>query len=368
MQQPNPYRILISGGGTGGHIFPAIAIANALKARDPRTEFLFVGAEGRMEMQKVPEAGYNIEGLNITGFQRGNLLKNITLPFKVINSLFTANSIINKFKPSVIVGVGGFASGPVMWVGAQKGIPVLVQEQNQFAGMTNKLVAKKANRFCVAYDGMERFFPKEKIVITGNPVRMEILHRNGTRAEAISHFKLDPNKKTILIIGGSLGARGINNAIKHNLEALQQSGHQVLWQTGKIYFEEMQAAAQGFADVHAHEFIRRMGLAYEAADVIISRAGAISISELCLVGKPVILMPSPNVTEDHQTYNAQALVDKSAALMVKDAVAETALIPAVLTLLNDTEQQQMLAENIKRLAITNAAERIADEVIDLIKK
>lgn len=368
MQQPNPYRILISGGGTGGHIFPAIAIANALKGRDPRTVFLFVGAEGRMEMQKVPEAGYEIEGLNITGFQRGNLLKNFALPFKITSSLMKANGIINRFKPDVIVGVGGFASGPVMWVGAKKGIPVLVQEQNQFAGMTNKLVANSADKFCVAYEGMERFFPKDRIVITGNPVRKEILQRNVTREEAIRHFNLDPNKKTIMVVGGSLGARGINNPIKHNLQALQQSGHQLLWQTGKIYFEEMKAAAQGFADVHAMEFIKRMDLAYEVADVIISRAGATSISELSLVGKPVILMPSPNVTEDHQTYNAQALVDKSAALMVKDAEAGEKLIPGVLALLNDNEQQQLLSANIKRLAITNAAERIADEVIGLIRK
>jgi UDP-N-acetylglucosamine--N-acetylmuramyl-(pentapeptide) pyrophosphoryl-undecaprenol N-acetylglucosamine transferase len=368
LQQHNPYRILISGGGTGGHIFPAIAIANALKARDPRTEFLFVGAEGRMEMQKVPEAGYTIEGLNITGFQRGNLLKNFSLPFKIASSLMKANSIINNFKPDVVVGVGGFASGPVMWVGAKKGVPVLVQEQNQFAGMTNKLVANKADKFCVAYEGMERFFPKDKIVITGNPVRAEILNRNVTREEAISHFNLDANKKTILIIGGSLGARAINNAIKKDIELLQNSGHQVLWQTGKIYFEEMKAAAQGYADVHAMEFIKRMDLAYEVADVIISRAGAISISELCLVGKPVILLPSPNVTEDHQTYNAQALVDKSAALMIKDAVANQELVPAVLALLNDNAQQQLLAENIKKLGIANATERIADEVIKLIKK
>jgi len=368
LQQHNPYRILISGGGTGGHIFPAIAIANALKTRDPRTEFLFVGAEGRMEMQKVPEAGYTIEGLNITGFQRGNLLKNLGLPFKIASSLVKANSIINTFKPDVVVGVGGFASGPVMWVGAKKGIPVLVQEQNQFAGMTNKLVANSAQKFCVAYEGMERFFPKDKIVVTGNPVRAEILNRNVTREEALSHFKLDANKKTILIIGGSLGSRCINNAIKKDIALLQNSGHQVLWQTGKMYFEEMKAAAEGYADVHALEFIKRMDLAYEVANVIISRAGAISISELCLVGKPVILLPSPNVTEDHQTYNAQALVDKSAALMIKDAVADRELIPAVLALLNDNSQQILLGKNIKSLAINNAAERIADEVIKLIEK
>jgi UDP-N-acetylglucosamine--N-acetylmuramyl-(pentapeptide) pyrophosphoryl-undecaprenol N-acetylglucosamine transferase len=368
LQQHNPYRILISGGGTGGHIFPAIAIANALKARDPRTELLFVGAEGRMEMQKVPEAGYSIEGLNITGFQRGNLLKNFALPFKIASSLLKANSIISNFKPDVVVGVGGFASGPVMWVGAKKGVPVLVQEQNQFAGMTNKLVANKANKFCVAYEGMERFFPKDKIVITGNPVRAEILNHNVTREDAVSHFNLEANKKTILIIGGSLGARAVNNAIKKDIALLQNSGHQVLWQTGKIYFEEMKAAAQDYADVHAMEFIKRMDLAYEVADVIISRAGAISISELCLVGKPVILLPSPNVTEDHQTYNAQALVDKSAAIMIKDAVANQELVPAVLALLSDNQQQQLLAENIKKQGIADATERIADEVIKLIKK
>ncbi len=368
MQQPKPYRILISGGGTGGHIFPAIAIANALKNRHPETEFLFVGAEGRMEMQKVPEAGYKIEGLNIAGFQRGDLLKNIGLPFKVLGSLLKANSIIGSFKPDVVVGVGGYASGPTMWVAAKRGIPVVVQEQNQFAGMTNKLVAGAASKFCVAYDGMERFFPKDKIVKTGNPVRAEILVREVGKGEAIAHFNLNLSKKTILVIGGSLGARTINNSIKAQLNALQQSGHQVLWQTGKVYFEEMQAAAKVHADIHVHEFIKRMDLAYEAADIIISRAGAISISELAIVGKPVILVPSPNVTEDHQTHNAQALVNQDAALMIKDSEAGEKLVSAALALLENEAQQQKLAENIQRLAITNATERIVDEIIGLIKK
>ncbi len=368
MQQPKPYRILISGGGTGGHIFPAIAIANALKARHPETAILFVGAEGRMEMQKVPEAGYKIEGLNITGFQRVNLLKNIGLPFKVMGSLMKANSIISSFKPDVVVGVGGYASGPTMWVAAKRGIPVLVQEQNQFAGMTNKLVAGSASKFCVAYDGMERFFPKDKIVKTGNPVRAEISIGEVAHGEAVNHFKLNIGKKTILVIGGSLGARTINNSVKSALDTLHQSGYQVLWQTGKTNFDEMNAAAKGYGDVHVHEFIKRMDLAYEAADVIISRAGAISISELSIVGKPVVLVPSPNVTEDHQTHNAQALVTKGAAVMIKDAVAAKELIPAILELLNNDAHQQTLAENIKGLAIPNAAERIADEVIGLIRK
>lgn len=368
MPQPDTYRILVSGGGTGGHIFPALSIANALKARNAENRFLFVGAEGRMEMQKVPEAGYEIRGLNIAGFQRGSILKNLGLPFKVLSSLMNARSIIKEFKPDVIVGVGGYASGPVMWMGSKMGIPVLVQEQNSFAGMTNKLMAQKAKTFCVAYDGTERFFPKERIVKTGNPVRAEIVNRNVDRAEAYKHFGLDPDKKTILIVGGSLGARTVNNALKKDIEKLQSSGYQVLWQTGKIYYAEMAEAAKAYDQVHAREFIKKMDMAYEVADVIISRAGAGTISELALVGKPVILVPSPNVTEDHQTQNALELVNKGAAILVKDSDAADKLVSTVLTLLGNAQQMNELGENISKLAIPDAADRIADEVIKLAQK
>lgn len=368
MQQHKAHRILISGGGTGGHIFPAIAIADTLKQIDERTAFLFVGAEGRMEMKKVPEAGYTIEGLNIAGFQRANMLKNLSLPFKIIGSLLKARKLIKQFKPDVAVGVGGYASGPTMWMAARMGVPVLIQEQNSFAGMTNKLMAQKAQTFCVAYDGMERFFPADRIVKTGNPVRTNIAYRKVTRDEAIAHFGLDANKKTILVIGGSLGARTINNSIKGSLDQLQQSGHQVLWQTGSFYFKDMKEAAQGNADVHVNEFIKRMDLAYEAADLIVSRAGAISISELCIIGKPLILVPSPNVAEDHQTKNALALVEKNAALMVSDVDAPEALVTKTLELINNDALQASLSEQIKQLGIPNAAERIAKEVLKLAEK
>lgn len=367
MQQPDTYRILVSGGGTGGHIFPALSIANALKARNAANQFLFVGAEGRMEMQKVPEAGYEIRGLNIAGFQRGSIIKNLSLPFKVLGSLLKARSIIKEFKPDVIVGVGGYASGPVMWMGHKMGVPVLVQEQNSFAGMTNKLMAQKADRFCVVYEGMERFFPKDKIIITGNPVRAEIVNRNVNKAAAYKHFGLDPNRKTILQVGGSLGARSINHALKGGMTQIEEAGYQLLWQTGKAYYDDMAAAAKGHEHIHAMAFIREMDMAYEVADVVISRAGG-TISELALVGKPVILVPSPNVTEDHQTFNAMSLVNKDAAILVKDHEVNDKLVSTVLSLLGNEQEMNQLGDNISKLAISDAADRIADEVIKLAQK
>lgn len=367
MQQHKPYRILISGGGTGGHVFPALSIAQALQRRDAATEFLFVGAKGRIEMQKVPEAGFEIIGLNISGFQRDNMLKNITLPFKVIGSLLKARGIVKRFKPDVAVGVGGYASAPTMYMADKAKVPILIQEQNSFAGVTNKLMAQKAKTFCVAYDNMERFFPKERIVKTGNPVRDAIVNRNCTKAEAVELFGLAADKKTILVVGGSLGARSINNGIKAGLEQLEQSGYQVLWQTGRFYFEEMKAAAAKYPNVHAHEFIKRMDLAYTVADVIVSRAGAGSISEFGVVGKPVILVPSPNVAEDHQTKNAEALVQKDAALMVADAEVNEKLVALALKLTADEAEQSRLSANITKLGIPDAADRIADEVIKLIR-
>lgn len=364
MQRPKPYRILISGGGTGGHVFPAIAIANTLKQMDERTEILFVGASDRLEMTKVPEAGYRIEGLWISGFQRSQLWKNVLLPFKVLFSLLKANSIINRFKPDVAVGVGGYASGPTLYMANMRGVPTLVQEQNSFAGMTNKLMAQKAKRFCVAYDNMEQFFPKSKIVKTGNPVRREIAYLKSDKPAAYQHFGLDPNKKTILIIGGSLGARTINESIKAGLDKIDEIT-QVLWQTGKHYFEDMQQVAKDHHHVHAMAFIKEMNYAYDVADVIISRAGALSIAELCLVNKPVILVPSPNVAEDHQTKNALALVDKDAAILVKDNEAMAKLVDEVMALLADENRQQILSKNIAELGIRDAAERIAKEVLAL---
>lgn len=347
-------------------MFPAIAIANALRKFDQRTEILFVGAEGRLEMQKVPEAGYKIEGLNISGFQRDNMLKNLGLPFKIVGSLLKARSIIKRFKPDAAVGVGGYASGPTLYMAWQLGIPTLIQEQNSFAGVTNKLMAKRADRFCVAYDGMDKFFPEGKIVKTGNPVRADIAYLTSDRATSLAHFGLEASKKTLLVIGGSLGARTINESIKARLKDLNESGIQVLWQTGKVYYSAIAEAAKPFGHVHANEFIKRMDLAYDAADIIISRAGASSVSELCMVGKPVILVPSPNVAEDHQTKNALALTDKNAALLIKDVEAKDKLVDAALQLMNDETKQAELAANIKKLAIPDAAERIAKEVIGLI--
>jgi UDP-N-acetylglucosamine--N-acetylmuramyl-(pentapeptide) pyrophosphoryl-undecaprenol N-acetylglucosamine transferase len=367
LQRHKPYKILISGGGTGGHVFPAIAIANALRKFDPRTEILFVGANDRLEMQKVPEAGYKIEGLNISGFQRDSMAKNLALPFKIIGSLLKAKTIIRNFEPEVAVGVGGYASGPTLYVAHAMGIPTLIQEQNSFAGVTNKLMAKKADRFCVAYDGMEKFFPEGKVMRTGNPVRAEISHLQSNKSDALSHFGLDAGKRTILVIGGSLGARTINESVKGRMQELnERSDVQVLWQTGKVYYQPIAEAATPYSHIKVHEFIKQMDKAYDAADVIISRAGAISISELCMVGKPVILVPSPNVAEDHQTHNAMALVEKKAAVLVKDAEAREMLVNKALERMQDVERQHVLSYNIQQLGIPDAADRIAREIISLI--
>lgn len=352
-------RFIISGGGTGGHIFPAIAIANALKKQLPDSEILFVGAKDRMEMQRIPEAGYEIKGLNIAGFQRGKLLTNFGLPFKVMGSLMTARRIVKDFKPSVAIGVGGYASGPLLMAASMAGVPCVIQEQNFFAGITNRILAKRAKKICVAYEGMEEVFPKEKLVFTGNPIREEILHDNIEQKEAYKYFDLDENKKTILIIGGSLGARTINESVYAYIDKLKDSGIQLLWQTGKVWAKENPDKE----NVHQTQFIVRMDYAYAAADIIISRAGALSIAELQNIGKPVILVPSPNVTEDHQTHNAMALVKKDAAIMIKDAEAKDKLMETAIALMKNESEKQKLSNNIKKMAITDAAERIVREIL-----
>ncbi|MBL0310819.1 MAG: undecaprenyldiphospho-muramoylpentapeptide beta-N-acetylglucosaminyltransferase [Bacteroidetes bacterium] len=361
-------RVIISGGGTGGHIFPAIAIANAIKKRKPDTQILFVGAKGRMEMEKIPQAGYEIKGLDIAGFQRGSIVKNLLLPFKVFQSLLSAYSIINKFKPDVAIGVGGYASGPLLRAASFVGVPTVIQEQNSFAGITNKLLAKGAKAICVAYAGMENVFPKNKIILTGNPVRAEIVNAGTNRNEALQYFNLKEGKKTILIIGGSLGAKTLNQSVEKSLERIKASDVQILWQTGKVYFEDCKKFATGIPNLKAMQFIDRMDYAYACADVIISRAGALSISELQLVGKPVILVPSPNVTEDHQTHNAMALVKRDAAIMIKDDEVRVNLIGAAIDLLNNEAERNILSQNILKMAIPDAAERIVEEILKVIKK
>ncbi|MBU2913950.1 undecaprenyldiphospho-muramoylpentapeptide beta-N-acetylglucosaminyltransferase [Reichenbachiella agariperforans] len=360
---------MISGGGTGGHIYPAISIANALKEMHPDTEFLFVGAKGKMEMEKVPEAGYKIVGLWISGLQRSLKLSNLMFPFKVASSVLKSYVLLKKFKPDVVVGVGGYASGALLYAASKKGIPTLIQEQNGLAGLTNKLLAKRVDKICVAYEGMERFFPKENIVFTGNPVRNDILNVYEKKAQGLAHFGLSSEKKTLLIIGGSLGARTINNAMAEGVERLLQEGFQVLWQTGKLYYEEMmeRTAALASDELKVMPFIKEMDMAYGAADVIISRAGASSISELCLVAKPVIFVPSPNVAEDHQTKNAMAMVSKEAAEHVADDEAPEHLVSEAIMLLTDVNRQDLLKENLRLLAKPHAAQNIANEVIGLIK-
>ena len=362
-------RIIISGGGTGGHIFPAISIANPIKAEYPDAEILFVGALGRMEMQRVPAAGYKIEGLPICGFDRKHLLKNIKVLFKIWKSQQMAKKIIRDFKPQVAVGVGGYASGPTLNKAAAMGIPCLIQEQNSYAGVTNKLLAKKAAKICVAYDGMERFFPAEKIILTGNPVRQALLDTKITREEAIKSFDLDPAKKTILLVGGSLGARTINESVLQHLDLVKTSDVQFIWQTGSFYRESIAERLKGetIPNLKVTDFISDMGAAYKAADLVISRAGASSISEFCLIGKPVILVPSPNVAEDHQTKNALALSTKQAAIHVKDAEAPATLLPLALKIVHDDAQLKSLSENVLKLALPNSAEIIAKEVIKLAK-
>lgn len=362
-------RIIISGGGTGGHIFPAVSIANAIRAKRPEAKILFVGAEGRMEMQRVPAAGYEIVGLPIQGFDRKNLLKNISVLFKIMKSRRLARKVILNFRPQVAVGVGGYASGPTLNVAGGMGIPTLLQEQNSYAGVTNKLLAKQARCICVAYDGMERFFPADRIRFTGNPVRQSLLENTMTKDEAIKSFGLQPGKKTILIVGGSLGARTLNDCILGNLALLRgQSEIQIIWQTGKFYSAEIQAELNSKKkpdNLYVADFISDMNAAYAAADLVISRAGAGSISEFCLLGKPVILVPSPNVSEDHQTKNALALVEKDAAIYISDDEARRTLLPEAINTINNAKKLESLAQNIRLLARPNAAADIADEVIRL---
>ena len=364
-------RIIISGGGTGGHIFPAISIANAIKNKNPEAKILFVGAEDRMEMQRVPAAGYEIKGLPICGFDRKNLLKNVKVLYKIWKSQRMARSIIKEFRLMAAVGVGGYASGPTLNKCAAMGIPCLIQEQNSYAGVTNKLLAKKAEKICVAYENMDRFFPAEKIIMTGNPVRQSLLETTISREDAIKSFGLDPAKKTILIVGGSLGARTVNESVLQHLDEIENSGVQVIWQTGKYYHESILEQLKGHREMpmlKVLDFITDMGAAYKAADLVISRAGAGSISEFCLLGTPVILVPSPNVAEDHQTKNAMALVDKDAALYVKDSEAPEKVIELAIKTVKDEEKLSSLRTNILKLALPNSADIIADEVIRIAKK
>lgn len=362
-------RVIISGGGTGGHIFPAVSIANAIKEQRPDAKILFVGAEGRMEMQRVPDAGYEIIGLPIAGFDRKHLWKNFAVLVKLARSQWKAKSIIKSFRPQVAVGVGGYASGPTLKTAGMMGVPTLIQEQNSYAGVTNKLLAKKARKICVAYDGMEKFFPAEKILMTGNPVRQNLLVATRNHKEAVSSFGLNPEKKTILILGGSLGARTINNTLTAGLQIIKEtSGVQFIWQTGKIYHQQVMEAVRSAGEIpnlYVADFIKDMATAYAAADLVISRAGAGSISEFCLLQKPVILVPSPNVAEDHQTKNALALVNKQAAIYVKDTEAEDKLLSVALETIADAGKLKDLSDHIAKLALPDSADVIAKEVIKL---
>ena len=395
------YRIIISGGGTGGHIFPAISIANTFKKRFPDAEILFVGAEDRMEMDKVPAAGYKIVGLPVSGFDRAHLMNNVKVMARLAKSLRLARKTIREFKPDIAVGVGGYASGPTLWMAASQGVPALIQEQNSYAGVTNKLLAKKASKICVAYEGMEKFFPADKIVITGNPVRQDLEEALSKKEEALAFFGLSPEKKTILVVGGSLGARTINRSIQGDLDKFFASDVQVIWQTGRYYYSDASKHLKAYRGmpVWCSDFITRMDYAYSAADLVISRAGASSISELCLLGKPVVLVPSPNVAEDHQTKNALALVHKDrclspaaslrhspnvaedhqtknalalvhkdAAVMIADKDAEKDLVPTALKIVHDDERLCTLSRNIETLAQRHSADRIVDEIVKIIDK
>jgi UDP-N-acetylglucosamine--N-acetylmuramyl-(pentapeptide) pyrophosphoryl-undecaprenol N-acetylglucosamine transferase len=357
-------KIIISGGGTGGHIFPAIAIARALQQMRPGTEILFVGAIGRMEMEKVPAAGFRIEGLEISGISRSNMLKNLSLPLKLLKSLSRAKAIISQFNPNVIVGVGGYASGPTLWAGIKKHIPTLIQEQNSYAGVTNKMLSKSVKKICVAYPGMEKFFPKEKLIVTGNPVRQDIDNLQSKKAEAKQFFKLNEGF-TLLVIGGSLGARTINESITNSLELLAKNNIQVVWQTGKAYYAQAKESEKKYSNIRVFDFITRMDLAYAAANVVVSRAGAISLSELCIAAMPCILVPSPNVAEDHQTKNAMQLANHNAAIVIKDTEAAGKVGEAVIKLASDKNMMDNLSKNISALAVKDSAARIAQEVIAL---
>lgn len=367
MKTKRSYRIIISGGGTGGHIYPAIAIANALRQVDESIEILFVGALGKMEMQKVPEAGYKIIGLSISGIQRKLALANLVFPFKLLASIIKAYGILKNFKPHVVVGVGGYASGPILYAATRHQIPTLIQEQNGYAGLANKWLADKVQTICVAYDNMDRYFPKEKLVLTGNPVREILMQVDSCRDRALAFFKLDHQKSTLLVIGGSLGARTINESLLGDLSKISEDGVQLLWQTGKFYIEEIREKIASYDQSHLRvfEFIREMELAYAAADVVVSRAGALSIAELCLTRKPSILVPSPNVAEDHQTKNAQSLVEAGAALLVTDGDAPRLLVDEALSLLKDLPRRSVLSENIGKMARPGAAAHIASEILKL---
>ncbi|MDI3526185.1 MAG: UDP-N-acetylglucosamine--N-acetylmuramyl-(pentapeptide) pyrophosphoryl-undecaprenol [Tenuifilum sp.] len=367
----NQLRIIISGGGTGGHIFPAISIANAIREIRPDADILFAGAEGRMEMEKVPQAGYKIVGLPVAGFSRSLTPKNLIVVLKLMKSLIKAYRIVRNFKPHVVVGVGGYASGPIVKAAQRLNIPTLLQEQNSYAGVTNKLLAKKAKKICVAYEGMERYFPAEKIMLTGNPVRQDIENLTVTRTEGLAHFGIDPSKKVLLVLGGSLGARTLNQSLLGKLDVVKSNPDiVVIWQTGKLYYQTVKEELEKnpVENIRLFDFIRRMDLAYVAADAIISRAGAGTISELCLVAKPCILVPSPNVAEDHQTRNALALTNKNAAIMVPDSKALEQLVNEAFALLNDESLQKKLSENIAKLALRDSAKVIANEVLKLVNK
>jgi len=362
-------KVIISGGGTGGHIFPAIAIADTLKKLKPDAEILFIGAKDKMEMQKVPAAGYPIEGLWISGLQRSLSLKNLSFPFKVISSLAKANKIIKRFKPDIVIGVGGFASGPTLWVASKKGIPTLIQEQNSFPGITNKLLAKKVSKICVAYEGMDKYFPKDKIVLTGNPVRSNVIDLNGKESKALEYFKLKADKKTIFVVGGSQGALSINKVIHNHLDLFLNNNLQLIWQTGKYYFDTAKAATTDLESkgIRTVEFIDRMDYAYSVADIIISRAGAIAVSEICSVGKPAVFIPLPTAAEDHQKKNALALVEKEAAIMIHGHEADKKFEDVMLSLINNEKKQEALIQNLSKLAIKDSANRIVDEIINLIE-
>ena len=368
VEDAKPLRIIVAGGGTGGHIFPAIAIANAIKKMKPQAEFLFVGAKGKMEMEKVPQAGYEIRGLDIAGFNRSSLIKNIGLPFKIIKSFFQVSAIFKQFKPDVVIGVGGYSSYPVLRFAQSKNIPTFIHESNSFAGKSNIMLGKKATSVFTASDGMQQFFPEEKIILTGNPVRQAISHSSVTREMAINYFGLDQHKKTVLVVGGSLGAKSINEVIDKNIMEFAKNNLQLIWQTGKPFFEKAAATVNGLEGIYMKDFITQMEYAYAAADVVISRSGAMAVAELCLVKKPVIFVPYPFAAEDHQTANANALVNKHAALIIKDAAAVNELMPALLNLCANESTQMKMAENIGALAVNNADEVIALQILKAINR
>lgn len=359
-------RFIIAGGGTGGHIFPAIAIANAIKKTSPESEFLFVGAKGKMEMEKVPLAGYKIEGLTIAGFNRSSLIKNVGLPVKLIQSFFQVASIIKKFKPDAVIGVGGYSSFPVLRYAQSKGIPTFIHEANSFAGKTNILLGKKAVKIFTATDGMEMFFDKKKTIVSGNPVRNAIAQMSVNRNEAIAHFKLSVDKKVVLVVGGSLGAKSINEAIEKHLDFFEKNNLQLIWQTGKLFFERAKKKCEGMSNVFVSDFIAQMEKAYAAADLVISRSGAMAISELCIVGKPVVFVPFPHATEDHQKANAMKLVEKEAAMMIEDKNAINDLMIQVKKLIDDAQLQETLKVNIKKISVLNADEMVANEILNCL--